>query len=115
MQKGNPHTQSRASQINNQNFIDPHTGLINEVDEIQLVQENLDQIEAILKAESKRRMEANQITEEYIKNYLDGLEKNLTQRVNAQFSNLDKKITHVDKSLHNIERQFNNQDTEIQR
>ena len=60
-------------------------------------------------------MEANQITEEYIKNYLDGLEKNLTQRVNAQFSNLDKKITNVDKSLHNIERQFNNQDTEIQR
>ena len=59
-----------------------------------------------MKAESKRRIEANQITEDYIKNYLDGLEKNLNQRVNAQFSTLEKKILAVDKTLANIESQF---------
>ena len=73
----------------------------------------MNQIEAILKAESKRRIEANLITEEYIKNYLDGLEKNLNQRVNSQFSNLEKRVTSVDRVLTNIENQFETQESEI--
>ena len=36
--------------------------------------EGLSQIEAILKAESKRRVEANQITNDYINSYLDKLD-----------------------------------------
>ena len=39
-------------------------GLNQEVDESTLIAESLNSIEAILKAESKRRMEANHITED---------------------------------------------------
>ena len=47
---------------------------VNQNDELYLVQESLGQIEAILKAESKRRLEANKLTEDYILEYLDKLE-----------------------------------------
>lgn len=78
-----------------------------EVDEeIKLVQEQLIKIENILKAESKRRIEANQITEEYILNYLDSLEQNLNKRVNGQFQDLDERIKKVDTTLTRIELQF---------
>lgn len=50
-------------------------------DEMSLVTESLNQIEAILKAESKRRMEANKLTEDYILEYLEKLEQNLNSRV----------------------------------
>ena len=43
-------------------------------EELDIVQESLSQIDAILKAESKRRVEANAIQSEYINNYLDTLE-----------------------------------------
>lgn len=44
------------------------------LDEMRVVAESLGQIEAILKAESKRRKNANAVTEDYIVNYLDSLE-----------------------------------------
>lgn len=50
-------------------------------DELSLISENLSQIEAILKAESKRRLEANRLTEDYIMDYLEKLETSLTSRV----------------------------------
>lgn len=50
---------------------------VNQNDELYIVQESLNQIEAILKAESKRRIEANKLTEEYILEYLDKLESSL--------------------------------------
>ena len=50
---------------------------VNQNDELYVVQESLGQIEAILKAESKRRLEANKLTEEYILEYLDKLELSL--------------------------------------
>ena len=90
-------------------------GLQPEVDETTLIAESLNSIEAILKAESKRRMEANHITEDYIKNYLDGLEKNLTQRVTSQFQALEKRIQSVDQTLSNIENQFGLQEREIEK
>ena len=68
--------QSNAGMAPN-NFMDATAGGPVEMDELQIVYLNLNQIEAMLKAESKRRIEANHITDEYIKNYLDGLEKNL--------------------------------------
>jgi hypothetical protein len=43
--------------------------------------EGLSQIEAILKAESKRRFEANQISNDYINSYMDKLDSSLQQRV----------------------------------
>jgi len=43
--------------------------------------EGLSQIEAILKAESKRRFEANQISNDYISSYMDKLDSSLQQRV----------------------------------
>ena len=58
---------------------------VNTNDELYIVQENLNQIEAILKAESKRRIEANKLTEDYILEYLDKLENSLNTRVVGQF------------------------------
>jgi hypothetical protein len=45
----------------------------------------LSQIEAILQAEQKRRVESNAITHEHITGQLDKLEKSLQQRVSKQF------------------------------
>lgn len=53
------------------------------LDEMRVVAESLGQIEAILKAESKRRKNANAVTEDYIVNYLDSLEQKLQTRANA--------------------------------
>ena len=72
-------------------------------EEIRLVHESLQKIENILKAESKRRLEANQITEDYIITYLDSLEQNLDKRVNGQFQELDERIKSLDSSLTKIE------------
>ena len=57
----------------------------NQNDELFLVTESLNQIEAILKAESKRRIEANSLTDTYISDYLDKLEQSLNTRVLGQF------------------------------
>ena len=58
---------------------------VNQNDELYVVQESLGQIEAILKAESKRRLEANKLTEEYILEYLEKLETSLNNQVSKQF------------------------------
>ena len=82
-------------------------------EEIKLVHESLQKIENILKAESKRRLEANQITEDYIITYLESLEQNLDKRVNGQFQELDERIRSLDSSLTKIETQFETQDNRV--
>ena len=82
-------------------------------EEIRLVHDSLQKIENILKAESKRRLEANQITEDYIVSYLDSLEQNLTKRVSGQFQELDERIKTLDTSLTKIETQFEQQDNKV--
>ena len=73
----------------------PHShesAAVNTNDELYLVQDNLNQIEAILKAESKRRIEANKLTEDYILEYLDKLETSLNTRVVGQFQAMERRI-----------------------
>ena len=82
-------------------------------EELRLIQESLGQIEAILKAESKRRFESNQLTEEYILDYLDKLEQNLNNRVLGQFKAMERRITLVDGILSKIEGQFDFQDQQV--
>jgi len=65
---------------------------VNTKDELYLVTESLGQIEAILKAESKRRLEANKLTDDYIMDYLEKLEQNLNNRVIGQFTAIEKRI-----------------------
>ena len=65
---------------------------VNTKDELYLVTESLGQIEAILKAESKRRLEANKLTDDYIMDYLEKLEQNLNNRVMGQFTAMEKRI-----------------------
>jgi len=76
--------------------------------ELDAIQEQLQKIENILKAESKRRLEANQIMEESILDYLDKLEQQLHLRVNEQFHDLQARINQVDGTLSRIENQFTN-------
>ena len=68
-------------------------------DELSLIGENLNQIEAILKAESKRRLEANRLTEDYIMDYLEKLEQSLNSRVIGQFQAMERRIQAVDNTL----------------
>jgi len=77
-----------------------------QIEELTLVQDSLQQIEAILKAEAKRRTEANQITSDYIVNYLDSLEQSLSERVTGQFHALEERIASVDKTLSKVEDEF---------
>lgn len=72
-------------------------------DELMIVTENLNQIEAILKAESKRRIEANKLSEDYIMDYLEKMESELNSRVVKQFHNMEKRIQTVDNTLTKIE------------
>ena len=64
---------------------------------------SLNQIEAILKAESKRRFEANKLTEEYILDYLEKLESRVNENVLKRFCDMESKIAAVDKTLTKIE------------
>ena len=64
---------------------------------------NLNQIEAILRAESKRRFEANKLTEEYILDYLEKLERRMNESVIKRFLDMESKIDAVDKTLTKIE------------
>ena len=82
-------------------------------EEIKFVNDSLQKIENILKAESKRRMEANQLTEDYILNYLDTLEQNLYKRVSGQFQEMDDRIRTLDSALTKIEVQFEQQDNRV--
>jgi len=82
-------------------------------EEIKFVNNSLQKIENILKAESKRRMEANQLTEDYILNYLDTLEQNLYKRVSGQFQEMDDRIRTLESALTKIEVQFEQQDNRV--
>lgn len=68
--------------------------------------EGLSQIEAILKAESKRRVEANQITHDYINSYLDKLDTQLQNRVQNQFSAIEQRISTVNQTFTSVENEF---------
>ena len=75
----------------------------------------MNQIEAILRAESKRRFEANKLTEEYILDYLEKLERRMNENVIKRFLDMESKIDAVDKTLTKIENQFDLQDREVTR
>mmetsp|Transcript_19724 Transcript_19724/g.24329 ORF Transcript_19724/g.24329 Transcript_19724/m.24329 type:complete len:119 (+) Transcript_19724:1-357(+) len=72
-------------------------------DELSMIQESLNQIEAILNAESKRRLEANRLTEDYIMDYLEKLETSLNSRVIGQFQAMERRIQAVDTTLSKTE------------
>ena len=77
------------------------------------MQESLSQIEAVLNAESKRRTEANQITQEHITHYLQELENTLTNRVQDNFKILESRIQTANKKLTKVEQQIEQRDKEI--
>ena len=52
-----------------------------EDEQLLLIVEGIKQIEAILKAEQKRREESNNMTQDYIQQYLDKLESTLQQKI----------------------------------
>lgn len=59
-----------------------------------------------MNAESKRRLEANRLTEDYIMDYLDKLESSLNSRVIGQFQAMERRIHAVDLTLTKTEQQF---------
>ena len=97
---GNQHTDVMSGNLTP---LSNEEGSANQNDELFLITESLSQIEAILKAESKRRLEANKLTEEYINDYLDKLESSLNQRVMGQFQAMERRIQAVDGTLSKVE------------
>lgn len=75
--------------------------------------EGLSQIEAILKAESKRRVEANQITHDYINSYLDKLDTQLQNRVQNQFQAIEQRISTVNQTFSSVEAEFKKQESQV--
>ena len=80
---------------------------------MQEVQEQLKNIENILKAEQKRRVESNEIMNEYIVNYLDQLQQNLGDRVSAQFQQLERSIDGIDLMMTKVESELDFQEANI--
>ena len=70
------------------------------------VQEQLKNLENILKAEQKRRVESNEIMNEYILNYLDQLQYSLNDRVSQQFHQLKHSIDGIETTMTKIEREI---------
>ena len=75
-------------------------------EQLYLLLEGIKQIEAILKAEQKRREESNKITEEYIGSYLDKLSHTLTVKVSNQFQQMEQRLLQVDENLSRVEHEF---------
>ena len=82
-------------------------------EELQLVKEQLASIEAVLKAESKRRIEANHIMDDYIMGFMTSIEDQLTARVDTQFKTLQKRVVSIDEELSVAELQFEEQEKKI--
>lgn len=81
--------------------------------QLQAIAQGLSQIEAIVKAESKRRIESNQVTQDYIHSYLDKLEQSIQQRVHAQFEQIEKRIQEVNSVLTRVEERFDEQELQV--
>ena len=77
------------------------------------VQVQLKNIENIMKAEQKRRVESNEIMNEYIINYLQQLQLNLNDRVGSQFSHLNHSIDAIDNIISKVEKEFELQHSNI--
>jgi len=67
-----------------------------------------------LKAESKRRIEANQITNDFITSYLEKLELGLQSRVESQFKAIETRIGQANDILTKIENNFQDQQTKVE-
>lgn len=80
--------------------------VVEDDEQLAKIVQGLGQIEAILCAEQKRRVESNNITQEYIHQFLDKLELSLQQRVTGQFSQIDTRIKQVNETLSRVESRF---------
>lgn len=77
------------------------------------VMESLKNVENIIKAEQKRRVESNEIMNDYIVNYLDQLQASINGRVNAQFHSLKHQIENIDFMLTKAENELAYQETHM--
>eukprot|EP00347_Sterkiella_histriomuscorum_P006836 403351248 len=77
------------------------------------VSDSLRQIENIMKAEQKRRVESNEIMNEYITSYLDQLQQSLNDRVVQQFLMLKSRVETIDGHMTKIERELEKQEVDI--
>ncbi len=66
-----------------------------------------------MKAESKRRVESNEVMLEYITDYLDQLQQSLNNRVNVQFHSLKAQIDSLEEMMTKIEQELEHQETDI--
>ena len=64
-------------------------------------------------AETKRRIESNQIMSDFLEEYLKTLNDNITIRVDTQFQTLKGRVQQIDDNLTNLESEIDAQIKEV--
>ena len=64
-------------------------------------------------AETKRRIESNQIMSDFIDEYLKTLNESITNRVDNEFQTLKGRVHYIDDSLTNLENEIDAQIKEV--
>jgi tetrahydromethanopterin S-methyltransferase subunit A len=73
----------------------------------------LKEIENILKAEQKRRVESNEIMNEYIISYMEQLERSLNERFDRQLSQVKERVEEIDGHMRKVEEELEEQEGNI--
>ena len=71
------------------------------------------EIENILKAEQKRRVESNEIMNEYIISYMEQLERSLNERFDRQLSQVKERVEEIDGHMRKVEEELEEQEGNI--
>ena len=82
-------------------------------DELLEVQDQLRDIDQIMIAETKRRIESNQIMADFIDEYLKTLNQNITNKIDGDFQTLKSRVQQIDDSLTNLEKEIDSQIQEV--
>ena len=64
-------------------------------------------------AETKRRIESNQIMSDFIEDYLRTLNEGITNKVDQEFQELKQRVQKIDDSLLNLENEIDAQFKEV--
>ena len=81
--------------------------------ELDQVKIDLQGIEAIMMAETKRREESNKAMHEIIENTLSVLQEKITEKVDGHFTSLQDRMESIDSKLQNIETEVDLQIAEM--
>ena len=81
--------------------------------ELDTVNVGLKAIENVMIAENRRRMDSNQIMSQFIDDFLEKLQEQISGKVDKQFQTLQKRVQTIDDDLTNIENEIDSQINDV--